>query len=69
MKSLGFVFKYATRYKGALALTVFSMLVLVGVQLLAPWLVRTMIDTVTDPAAGPEAVGVVARLALIALAI
>jgi ATP-binding cassette subfamily B protein len=69
MKSLGFVFKYATRYKGALALTVFSMLILVGVQLLAPWLVRTMIATVTDPAAGPEAVGVVARLALIALAI
>jgi ATP-binding cassette subfamily B protein len=69
MKSLGFVFKYATRYKGPLALTVFSMLVLVGVQLLAPWLVRTMIATVTDPAAGPEAVGVVARLALIALAI
>ncbi len=69
MKSLGFVFKYATRYKGALALTVFSMLVLVAVQLLAPWLVRTMIDTVTNPAAGPQAVGVVARLALIALAI
>ncbi|MEJ2208644.1 MAG: ABC transporter ATP-binding protein [Anaerolineae bacterium] len=69
MKSLGFVFKYATRYKGPLALTVSSMLLLVGIQLLAPWLVRTMIETVTDPAAGPEAVGIVARLALIALAI
>ena len=69
MKSLGFVFKYATRYKGALALTVMAMLLLVGIQLLAPWLVRTMIDTVTDPEAGPEAVGVVARLALVALGI
>jgi ATP-binding cassette subfamily B protein/subfamily B ATP-binding cassette protein MsbA len=69
MKSLGFVFKYATRYKGALALTVTSMLLLVGIQLLAPWLVRTMIETVTDPAAGPEAVDTVARLAVVALVI
>jgi ATP-binding cassette subfamily B protein len=69
MKSLRFVFKHATRYKGALALTVMAMLLLVGIQLLAPWLVRTMIDTVTDPEAGPEAVGVVARLALVALGI
>jgi ATP-binding cassette subfamily B protein len=69
MKSLGFVFKYVKRYKGPLALTVGSMILLVGIQLLAPWLVKTMIATVTDPAAGPEAVGVVARLALAALAI
>ena len=69
MKSLGFVFKYVKRYKGPLALTVGSMILLVGIQLLAPWLVRTMIATVTDPAAGPEAVVVVARLALAALAI
>ncbi len=69
MKSLGFVFKYAARYKGALALTVTSMLLLVGIQLLAPWLVRNMIATVTDPAAGPEAVDIVAGLALVALLI
>ena len=68
MKSLGFVFKYAKRYKGPLGLTVASMLLLVGIQLLAPWLIKTMIATVTDPAAGSEAVGVVARLALLALA-
>ncbi|HSR32325.1 MAG TPA: ABC transporter ATP-binding protein, partial [Anaerolineae bacterium] len=69
MKSLGFVFKYTKRYKGPLALTVVSMLLLVGIQLLAPWLVRTMIATVTDPAAGPEAMTTVARLALLALAV
>jgi len=69
MKSLGFVFKYVKRYKGPLALTVGSMILLVCIQLLAPWLVKTMIATVTDPEAGPEAVGVVARLALVALAI
>ena len=46
-----------------------SMLLLVGIQLLAPWLVKTMIATVTAPDAGPEAVGVVTWLALAALAI
>jgi ATP-binding cassette subfamily B protein len=69
MKSLGFVFKHAKKYKGPLALTVGSMILLVGIQLLAPWLVRTMVDTVTDPTAGPEAMQVVTRLALLALII
>jgi ATP-binding cassette subfamily B protein/subfamily B ATP-binding cassette protein MsbA len=67
MKSLGFVFKYAKKYKGPLALTVTSMMLLVGIQLLAPWLVKTMISTVTDPEAGPEALEVISHLALAAL--
>jgi len=66
-KSLGFVFWHIRRYARPLVITVVSMLLLVGVQLLAPWLVRGMVATVTDPAAGPEAVGHVARLALVAL--
>ncbi len=69
MKSLAFVFKHVKTYKGPLLLTVGSMILLVGIQLLAPWLVRTMIATVTDPQAGTEAVGVVARLALVALTV
>jgi ATP-binding cassette subfamily B protein len=67
MKSLGFVLKYTKEYKGPLALTVLSMILLVGIQLLAPWLVRTMINVVTDPETGPEAVGILARLALLTL--
>jgi ATP-binding cassette subfamily B protein len=69
MKSLGFVFIHARKYKIPLAATAASMLLLVGIQLLAPWLVRTMVATVTDPAAGPEAVDTLARLALLALGI
>jgi ATP-binding cassette subfamily B protein/subfamily B ATP-binding cassette protein MsbA len=69
MKSIGFVVKHVKTYKGPLALTVGSMILLVGIQLLAPWLVRTMIATVTDSQAGPEAVGIIARLALLALAV
>ncbi|MCX7750215.1 MAG: ABC transporter ATP-binding protein/permease [Candidatus Bipolaricaulota bacterium] len=69
MKSLAWVFGYAKKYKLALGLTVLSMLALVGIQLVAPWLVRTMIATVTAPGAGPEALPIVARLALAALGI
>jgi ATP-binding cassette subfamily B protein/subfamily B ATP-binding cassette protein MsbA len=50
-----------------------SMLLLVGVQLFAPWLVKQMVAIVTDPAAvaggGPEAMATITRLALLALAI
>jgi ATP-binding cassette subfamily B protein/subfamily B ATP-binding cassette protein MsbA len=45
------------------------MILLVGIQLLAPWLVRTMIATVTDPEAGLEAFRTIALLALAALAV
>jgi ATP-binding cassette subfamily B protein len=69
LKSLRFVFKFARKYLGALSITVVSMLLLVGVQLYAPWLVKTMIATVTDPEAGLEAVSDLSRLALIVLAI
>ena len=69
MKSLKFVFKCARRYVRPLGVTVVSMLLLVGVQLLAPWIVKTMIATVTDPAAGPKAVDNISRLALVALAV
>ena len=69
MKSLEFVAKHVRKYAGPLALTVASMVLLVGVQLLAPWIVKTMVATVTDPAAGPRAAATVARLALFALGI
>jgi len=69
VQSLKFAFKCARRYSRALAITIVSMLLLVGVQLYAPLLVRSMVAAVTDPAAAAEAVNTVARLALIALAI
>ena len=69
MKSFDFAFKVARRYTRQLAVTIASMLFLVGVQLYAPQLVKSMIQKVTDPAAGPEAVGYVFGLAMVALAI
>ena len=69
MKQLGFLLKYARRYAGPLGLTVVSLFLLVGVQLLVPWIVRSMVATVTDPAAGAEAMGTITRLTLLALAV
>ena len=69
MKPLAFVFRYARNYVGPLVLTVLSMLALVGVQLLAPWIIKNMVATITDPAAGPAATDIITRLALLALAV
>ena len=69
MKTVRFVSDYARRNGIPLALTVGSMILLVGLQLLAPWLVRSMIATVTDPEAGADAFQQVSRLALLALAV
>lgn len=67
MKSLKFVFQFTGKYTGVLVLTVLSMLLLVGVQLLAPWIVRSMIAAVTDPGVSPDDLGLITRLALLAL--
>jgi len=69
LKPLKFVFRYARKYVWPLVATVISMLLLVGVQLLAPWIIKTMVGTITDPEAGPEAVASVARRALLALTV
>ena len=68
MKSLLLVFRHVKRYKLPLMLTMISMLALVGIQLLGPWLVRAMVAAVTDPEAGPKTLDLVAKLALLALA-
>lgn len=69
MNSLRSVLRHVKHYKLTLALTVFSMLALVGIQLLGPWLVRAMINAIEDPAASPNTMAFVARLALLALAV
>jgi ATP-binding cassette subfamily B protein len=69
MKAVRFVLEYAKAHVIALVLTVGSMVLLVGVQLLSPWIVKTMIATVTDPNAGAEALKEVSRLALLALGV
>lgn len=69
MKSLRAVLHHVKRYKLPLALTMLSMLALVGIQLVGPWLVKLMVAAVTAPGAGPEVLGLIAKLALITLGI
>jgi len=67
LKSLRFVFKFTHKYAGVLSLTILSMLILVGVQLYAPWLVKSMIEIATDSGGGQDDLGRITQLALLAL--
>jgi ATP-binding cassette, subfamily B, bacterial len=67
MNPLQIVFMYARRYKVALAVTVVSMILLVGVRLLIPWIIRSMIEMVTAEDAAQIMRGQLLRLALLAL--
>ena len=71
MQGIAFLLKYAKNYMGALVATVVSMLFMVGVQLVTPWIIRTMIATVTHPDSLPEqgqiATDYITKLALLAL--
>ena len=67
MKPLSFVLQYARRHVTPLIVTVIAMLLLVGVQLLNPWIIKTMVGTITDSGVTPEALRTVSRLALLAL--
>ncbi len=59
--------RFAKKYAWALAITVVSMLILVAAQLLIPWLIRTLIELVTEQQLSQETMNVVSRLTLIAL--
>jgi ATP-binding cassette subfamily B protein len=66
---LRFVMAYARKYRLALIVTMASMLLLVGVQLLIPWIIRVLVAAVTDPAAGQAALSLVTRLTIVVLAV
>lgn len=68
MRTLKLVLGYGRNYFTPLALTVVSMIALVGVQLLVPWIVRTLVASVTDQAGwNPQTLALVTRLALFLL--
>ena len=69
MKPFQLIFKYARTYSLFLTITAISMLALVGVQLLIPWVIKLLVAEVTKPGASLEAMGYITRLALIVLAV
>jgi ATP-binding cassette subfamily B protein len=69
LKPIQLVFSYARRYKLVLIITVISMFMLVGAQLLVPWVIRTLIADVTSTNITPSSFSLVSILALAVLGI
>ena len=69
MKIFGFLVPYVRTYLGALLLTVLSMILLVGAELVAPWLIRNMVAIVTGGQVSDDTFGHISRLAVLALVV
>ncbi|MDK2980519.1 MAG: ATP-binding cassette, subfamily bacterial [Chloroflexota bacterium] len=69
MKSFRFVFRFLRPYRTALVVTIVSMLLLVGVQLVGPWLVKQMVAIVSSPGLAQADMLQITRLALLALGV
>jgi ATP-binding cassette subfamily B protein/subfamily B ATP-binding cassette protein MsbA len=69
MQSLAFLFRYARNYTGTLIVTVVSMLLVVAAQLVIPWIIKTMVAEVTNPAGSTISYEMVTRLTLLALGV
>ncbi len=63
------VFAYTRKYTKVLVITTISMLFLVGVQLLIPWIIKELISALTDQGLSPNTLNLILQLTLIALAI
>jgi len=69
LKSFRFVYQYLRKYSTALVVTIVSMLLLVGVQLIGPWLVKQMVAIVSSPGLAQSDMLQITRLALLALGV
>lgn len=69
MNPFQLIYKYARKYTFFLSITAISMLTLVGVQLLIPWVIKLLVAEVTKPGTSMEGMEVITRLALIVLAV
>src|SRR3990172_3043898 len=65
MKPFQLIFNYARRYTFSLVVTALSMLALVGIQLLIPWIVKLLVSEVTAPTASVDNMNYVSKLAII----
>lgn len=69
MKPFQLIFAYARRYTTSLILTAVSMLVLVGIQLLVPWIVKLLVAEVTGPTAAGAPTDYITWLTFIVLVV
>ena len=69
MKPFPLIFTNARRYTWPLVITAAAMIALVGVQLLIPWVIKILVQTITAPGIGKNAMGLVTTLTLIVLVV
>lgn len=69
MKPFALLSKLSKKYVRALSLTILTMLGLVGAQLLIPWLIRSLINTLSLSPLPNDTMAFVTRLSLVALAV
>jgi ATP-binding cassette subfamily B protein/subfamily B ATP-binding cassette protein MsbA len=69
VKPIPLVFSYARRYTRLLTVTVISMLILVGVQLLVPWIIKTLVAAATNPADFENSPDIIPQLSFIVLCV
>jgi ATP-binding cassette subfamily B protein/subfamily B ATP-binding cassette protein MsbA len=67
MKTIQFILSFARKYTKPMVITVISMLLLVGVQLVIPWSIRTLINMFSGGAITLETLNSINQLALIVL--
>jgi ATP-binding cassette subfamily B protein len=65
VKPFQVIFLYARKYTTALLVTATSMLLLVGVQLLIPWIIKILISAVTDQTVSQDAIPFITRLTIL----
>ena len=69
MKPFQLVFRYARKYTGVLVITVISMVLLVGVQLLIPWIIKDLIAAITDQMVASQTMSYITTLTLAMLGV
>ena len=69
MKPFQLIFHYTRKYRLPLFLTTLSMLLLVGGQLLIPWIIKNLITVVTADPPDPQVLPYITRLSLLTLGI
>jgi ATP-binding cassette subfamily B protein len=69
LKPIRLVLNFARRYARELFITVFSMLALVGVQLVIPWVIQQLIKSVTQGSGDPKTLQFITQLTLAVIAV
>lgn len=61
------VLHYARGYTGPLIITIVSMILLIGAQLVVPWIIKTLVAAVTEETLSPDTIQLVNQLTILAL--